>query len=113
MTWPSASNVDMVGQREIAEPEIARDVAERARKRVLRLQLPNVPDKCVYTTEHPPLRLRRAFRGRVFQVTAFPQAAFQPSAEPFSQAKGVDQGPSAAIMAGLARAFKYIHLLVA
>src|SRR5207253_1004989 len=55
----ASSPVDMVGQREIAKAEVARDVGQRLGERLLRLELADVPDKRVYTTEHPPLRLCR------------------------------------------------------
>jgi hypothetical protein len=67
------ANVDMVGQREIAEAEIARDLAERFGERRFGLEASDIPDKCIYTTEHPTLRPRR---GRVFQVTTVPQRPF-------------------------------------
>ena len=56
------AHVDMVSQREVAEAKIARHVGEGAGKRLLRFQFANIPDKRIYTTEHPPLRLCRDVR---------------------------------------------------
>lgn len=67
------SNVDMMGQREIAKAKIARDLTQCTGKLGFRSQSSNVSDKPLYSIEHPPRRLRR---GEVFQVTPVPKRFF-------------------------------------
>ena len=63
----------MMRQREIAKAELAGDLAQRGGQRLFALKVAHVPDKRVYTIEHPPVRFRR---GTVFQVTSVPQRPF-------------------------------------
>ena len=85
------SNIDMMGQREIAKAKIARDVSQCTGKLGFRPQPSNVSDKPLYTIEHPTLRLRR---GEVFQGTPVPKR-FYPRARAlrFSTSGMLERGP--------------------
>src|SRR5206468_7447099 len=69
----ASPHIDMIDEREVAEAEIPGDVAQGLAQLLFAVELANIPDKRIYTIEHPPLRLRR---GTVFQVTSVPQRPF-------------------------------------
>ena len=86
----------MMGEREITEAEVPRDIGEGASKLFFGLQFANVPDKCLYTIEHPPLRLCRG-SGEGVPSHLIPAGALSTECRTFvSQAKDAAQGPSEA-----------------
>jgi hypothetical protein len=69
----ASSDVDVMREREIAKAEVARDFRQRERKRIFVAEPANIPDKGVYTIEHPPVA---SLPGTVFQVTSVPRRPF-------------------------------------
>ena len=66
----TSSHVDMMGQREIGEAEIARDIPQCVGELDFAAQFPNIPDKGLYTIEHPWLRLRSGTCSKSRQTAA-------------------------------------------